>query len=96
MRPIALYLCLLALAVVAFMPTETLAQSCAMCGSSFTDPNDPTVRAFNWSILMLICAPYLMFGSIGGWIVYKYWHARDRRPASPVAYLAPSQKEGML
>ena len=96
MRSSVVYVSVLILAIVAFIPAETLAQSCAMCGSSFTDPNDPTIRAFNWSILMLICAPYLMFGSIGGWIAYKYWRARNRRPASQVVYLAASQKEGML
>lgn len=70
-----------------------LAQSCAMCGSAFTDPNDPTARAFNWSILMLIAAPYLMTGSIGGWLVYKHWRARTQRRAGQLIYLVPSQKE---
>ncbi len=31
-----------------------------------------TGHAFNWSILFLITAPYVIVGAIGGWLFYRY------------------------
>ncbi len=72
---------LASLAVVA-AASHAFAQSCAMCGSSF-GPDDPVQRAFSWSILFLMAVPYTLFGSVAGWLFFKY-RRTDRRRASVV------------
>jgi len=61
--------------------TSALAQSCAMCGSSF-GPQDPTGRAISYSILFLMAAPYSLFAVIAGWLYFMYRRAPGRRRAS--------------
>src|SRR5437870_13088922 len=58
--------------------TRALAQSCAMCGASF-GPNDPTSRAFSWSILFLMAAPYTIVFTVAGVMFYMYRRAPRRR-----------------
>jgi hypothetical protein len=60
-----------------------LAQSCAMCASSF-GPNDPVTKAFNWSIIFLMAAPYTLFGTVAGYVFFTYWRAAGRRRADVV------------
>ena len=60
---------------------RALAQSCAMCLSSF-GPDDPTARAFSWSILFLMAAPYTICGTVAGWLFLMYRRAPGRRRAS--------------
>jgi hypothetical protein len=71
------------LAALAILATRTpvLAQSCAMCGSSF-GPGDPTGRAISYSILFLMAAPYTLFGVVAGWLYFMYRRAGGRRRAS--------------
>ena len=57
------------------------AQSCAMCGSAF-GADDPIGRAFSWSILFLMAAPYTVVGSIGLWLFFNYRRAEARRRAA--------------
>ena len=64
--------------VVAWSTTRALAQSCAMCGSSF-GVDDPVQRAFSWSILFLMAAPYTLFGAVAGWLFYAHRRAGRRR-----------------
>jgi hypothetical protein len=47
------------------------AQGCAMCGNSF-GANDPTTSAFSSSVLFLIAAPYAIFFTGAGCIVFLY------------------------
>ena len=61
--------------------TRALAQSCAMCGASF-GPNDPTSRAFSWSILFLMAAPYTIVFTVAGVMFYMYRRAPGRRRAA--------------
>src|SRR3989441_7862689 len=74
------------LAVTAFLllgaTTRALAQSCAMCGASF-GPNDPTSRAFSWSILFLMAAPYTIVFTVAGVMFYMYRRAPPPPPAAP-------------
>lgn len=56
------------------------AQSCAMCGSSFGE-NDPVSRAFSWSILFMIAAPYTVVGLIGAFLFVNYRRAGRSRAA---------------
>jgi len=71
------------LAATALLATggPVLAQSCAMCGSSF-GPQDPTGRAISYSILFLLAAPYTLFAVIAGWLYFMYRRAPGRRRAS--------------
>jgi hypothetical protein len=61
--------------------SRALAQSCAMCGASF-GPNDPTSRAFSWSILFLMAAPYTLVFTIAGFLIYMHRRAPGRRRAA--------------
>ncbi len=60
---------------------RALAQSCAMCGASF-GPNDPTSRAFSWSILFLMAAPYTIVATAAGILFYMHRRAPGRRRAA--------------
>jgi hypothetical protein len=80
MRPTVTTVLLTVLALVATRGSA-LAQSCAMCGSSF-GPGDPTGRAISYSILFLMAAPYTLLTVIGGWLYFMYRRAGGRRRAS--------------
>ena len=75
------------LALTAFLllgaASRALAQSCAMCGASF-GPNDPTSRAFSWSILFLMAAPYTIVASAAGILFYLHRRAHGRRRAAVI------------
>jgi hypothetical protein len=75
----------LAVALLALRATNTLAQGCAMCASSF-EPNDPATKAFNASILFLLIAPYAIFFSALGCVVWLYRRgvAGRRAPVVPL------------
>jgi hypothetical protein len=57
--------------------SHALAQGCAMCGTALKD--DTLGRAFSWSVLFLIAAPYSVVGLLGGYIFYSYWRPARRR-----------------
>jgi hypothetical protein len=71
------------------------AQACAMCKTALANADEATVRAFNWSILLLLSAPYLLAGSVGGWLFYAYWRGRAARPVPRVVRFRRSEKEGV-
>jgi hypothetical protein len=81
-----------ALTVLAAFPS--LACACAVC---LTGADDPSADAFNWSVLFLMAAPYLVFGSIGGCLFYLYRRASKRRDSpqagASLVHLALNQKE---
>ncbi|HUK63982.1 MAG TPA: hypothetical protein VLV15_11630 [Dongiaceae bacterium] len=62
-------------------PAAAFAQSCAMCGSSFS-PNDPATRAFTWSIIFLLLVPYTIFGLAAGFVFWSFRRAGDRPRAT--------------
>ena len=76
----------LALVVVVLLgrATSALAQ-CAMCGNSFGQ-NDPTITAFNTSVLFLMLAPYAIFGAgaAGIVILYRRGMLARRAPVIPL------------
>ncbi len=80
MTPIRRSLVAAALALLA-SASRALAQSCAMCGASF-GPNDPTSRAFSWSILFLMAAPYTIVVTAAGTLFYLHRRAPGRRRAA--------------
>ena len=75
----------LAVALLALRAANALAQGCAMCASSF-EPNDPATKAFNASILFLLIAPYAIFFSALGCVVWLYRRgvAGRRAPVVPL------------
>ncbi len=72
-----------ALSLVLGGPGYALAQSCAMCASSF-GPDDPIQRAFSWSILFLMATPYTIVGTVAGWLFLTYRRAPGRHRASVI------------
>ena len=62
--------------------SHALAQGCAMCGTALKD--DTLGRAFSWSVLFLIAAPYSVVGLLGGYIFYAHWRPDARRRASVI------------
>ena len=59
---------------VAFL-VPAAAEACAVCGAGPGVPGDPTARGFYWGILFLMAMPFAVTGSIGAWLVYRYWRA---------------------
>lgn len=56
-----------------------VAWACAVCGTGPGVAGDPTARGFYWGILFLMAMPFAVAGSIGAWLVYRYWRARAAR-----------------
>jgi hypothetical protein len=74
---------------------EAAAQSCAMCASSF-GPNDPVTKAFNWSIIFLMAAPYTLFGAVAGYLFFTYRRDAARRRAAIVELPAARTREASM
>jgi hypothetical protein len=77
-------------------PQDATAQGCAMCRTVLVG-DDPLAQGIFWSILLLMSAPFVVAGSIGGWLLYQYWRAQSpqRRAASIVPLHSHThQKEG--
>jgi hypothetical protein len=72
----------------AFIPTLALAQGCAMCATAVA-PNE--ARGMNISILFLMSMPFLLTGSVGGWLWYSFW--QSRRKQAPLGMLHASREE---
>jgi hypothetical protein len=68
MRTRRLTVALAALAATAMLPADALAQGCAMCRTALQGQDDPLAVAINTSILFLVTMPYLIVGTVGGWI----------------------------
>jgi hypothetical protein len=49
-----------------------LAYACAMCQTVLPRGDDPLARGLFWSVLILLTAPFVVTGAIGGWIYYHY------------------------
>ena len=70
-----------------------IARACAVC---VTGINDPVADAFNWSVLFLMAAPYLVVGSIAGALFYAYRRAArktEQHESQPAVHLAWNHKE---
>ena len=86
----------LAVLAVALSTASAFAQ-CAMCGNSFGQ-NDPTVTAFNTSVLFMMLAPYAIFFTAAGVVFFLYRRGvLSRRapiiplPRRPVADQGPKE-----
>jgi hypothetical protein len=67
---------------VGLMVRPALVSACSVC---LTGSNDPTVDAFNSSVIFLMATPYLVVGSIAGWLVYSYRRATKKREQTEAA-----------
>lgn len=65
---------MLAAALPAIAAAPGVASACAMCGLS---PGDHAERAFGWSVLTMLSAPYLTVAAIGG-TIYFAWRKAQR------------------
>ncbi len=74
---------LVAGALVLLTRIDAAAQGCAMCRTALGSADDPLARGFYWSVLLLMSAPYVVFGSIAGWLVYR--HVMASRNAMAIA-----------
>jgi hypothetical protein len=50
-----------------------LGYACAMCQTVLPRGDDPLARGLFWSVLILLTAPFVVTGAIGGWV---YYHSR--------------------
>ena len=79
---------------VMFMPNPATVHACSVC---ITGASDPTADAFNWSIFFLMFMPYLVVGSIAGWLFYRYRKSLAEREKSeadqPLGQLALNPEE---
>jgi predicted MFS family arabinose efflux permease len=75
LKPSLLVFVAAALAVGLALPA--CAQACPMCGSALGD--DPLGRAFGWSIVFMIAAPYTAIGGAAAWLFYMHRRAPGRR-----------------
>ena len=46
------------------------AVACPLCAAAIE--NDPVAAAFNSTTIFMIVVPFMLIGSIGGWIFYRY------------------------
>jgi hypothetical protein len=64
-RRISLFL----FAIAASLIPDARVEACAVCLSGAAG-GDRLTDAFNWSVLFLMGAPYVVFGSVAGWLFY--------------------------
>ena len=81
-----------ALALLALDVSHAFAQGCAMCGSALLG-DDPVTRAFSWSVLFLMAAPYTIVGVVATWLVLNHRRNTVRHRAA-VIDLAPRSRTG--
>lgn len=70
------------------------AQSCAMCRSALGD--DALGRAFSWSVLFLMAAPYTIVGTAAAFLFYKHWRASGRRRATVIDLAGSARRHRQL
>ena len=81
------------LIVVVLLP-PAVAEACAVCGFGPGIAGDPTARGFYWGILFLMAMPFAVAGSIGAWLVYRYWRANAGRKATSVLFAWTPKESG--
>lgn len=77
----------LAVAGLVLAAGEALAQGCAMCQTLFPSANEQVAQGMLRSAFFLMSMPFVVFGSIGGWIAYRYW--KTRHPRQPDQSISP-------
>lgn len=82
---------------LAALVSGAIPQAVMACAVCISGANDQSANAFNWSMLFLLSAPYLVVGSIAGWLFYCFRRAaakRDEAAASEsLVHMVLDQKE---
>ena len=71
---------------VAVTALPAVAMACAVCITGAGD--DAVADAFNWSVLFLMATPYVVVGSILGWIFFSRRRATVKQ--EPLGHIEPS------
>ena len=73
---------------------ESFAQGCAMCQTVMPRGDEPMARGMLWSVTLLMTAPFVVGGTIGGWLYYchRITHRTQRIRTAAVLPL-PSKGE---
>jgi hypothetical protein len=84
----------LVMLLAAFFARSPLASACAVC---LTGADGSATDAYNWSVLFLMATPYLVMGSVAGYLVYAYRRAAGKNEEEPTVteavHLSLDQKE---
>jgi hypothetical protein len=72
----------------ALLVAPSVAAACPLCKDALA--GDPVGAALSWTTLVLIAAPMLLLGSIGGWV----FHAFRRATHDKLAAEAPMTRAG--
>ena len=80
-----------ALAVGLSLAAPVTAVACPLCASAIE--NDPVAAAFNSTTIFMIVVPFVLIGSIGGWILYRYMRGTRSVDESGPAVWGPVWKE---
>lgn len=65
-----------------------------MCQTVMPRGNDPMARGMLWSVTFLMTAPFIVGGSIGGWLYYRYRTTRRTSQTTPALVLPfPTKSE---
>lgn len=73
-----------AVAALAILPSDGLAQGCAMCATYLTGAEAERGQAWKFSIMFLMAMPFVVVGSAGGWILWMHWRSRPQRPSRAI------------
>jgi len=65
------FVCFIVVGLSASLWSE-LAYACAMCQAVLPRGDDPLARGLFWSVLILLTAPFVVTGAIGGWVYYHH------------------------
>ena len=83
-------------ALIALLASPLTVEACAVC---VTGAGDATTDAFNWSVLFLMAAPYLVVGTIAGGLFLAYRRSAARREQTEttesLVHLAWNDKENV-
>jgi hypothetical protein len=79
-------------AALAALPTDALAQGCAMCSTYLQGRTDPLTSALNTSILFMVSMPYVIVGTVGGWIYFASRRRRDAALDEPPSLPSPTHE----
>jgi heme/copper-type cytochrome/quinol oxidase subunit 2 len=80
--------------LAAVFARSPLASACAVC---LAGADGSTTDAYNWSVLFLMVTPYLVMGSVAGYLVYAYRRHAGKNEEEPTVteavHLSLDQKE---
>jgi len=75
------FVCFIVVGLSASLWSE-LAYACAMCQAVLPRGDDPLARGLFWSVLILLTAPFVVTGAIGGWVYYRHRKSLSSEHAS--------------